>query len=204
MAVALAAPEATPNTNASPEADADPCSADDLKAELEEIKDVNEELRTKLSVLMTKLDGLSRNLIELQGTIGLEQISLLNNSLTSLATSVNDHETKLGSHHNQIHSVIVKTASNSKNIEGISTVVDGHKTKVDNVTQDVLSLKASDKQQENRIESLSTNGKWCAYKYGPWTTTDTITYDSLTFSDTNMDIPGTPLDINTGKIPFYY
>lgn len=82
----------------------------------------------------------------------------------------------------------------------LSAVVEGHETQLKDVIQDVVNLNASDQQLQTKIESLSTNGKWCAYRYGPWTTTSTITYDILTFSDTNMDITGTPLDINTGKI----
>jgi len=74
-----------------------------------------------------------------------EHISSFNDSLTSIADSVNDHGTKLDSHHHQIHSVIVKTASNSK--------------KVDNVTQDVVNLKASDRQQETKIQQHDTKIK---------------------------------------------
>ena len=54
-------------------------------------------------------------------------------------------------------------------------------------------------EQASQIKSLATRGSWCAYKNGPWTSVGTITYDRLSISDTNnMDITGTPLDINSG------
>ena len=84
-------------------------------------------------------------------------------------------------------------------IKQISNVDDGLETKLDSVAQDVVNLKASDLEQQTEIESLSTNGKWCAWTYGAWTTTGTINYQSLTFSDSNnMEITGTPMDINSG------
>ena len=84
-------------------------------------------------------------------------------------------------------------------IKQISKVVDGHGTKLYSVAQDVANLKASDLEQQTEIESLSTNGKWCAWNYGAWTTVGTIKYQKLTFSDSNnMEITGTPMDINSG------
>ena len=182
-------------------------------------------LKTKLGALETKLEtkleDLSSNLTDIKGTVGFDDtvltdlisssdefsnhISSFNDSLTSLATSVNEHETKLGSHHDQIQSVIVKTALNSKNIDNISTVVDVHETKVDRVAQDVVNLKASDQQQETRIvdnikklKSVSTHGKWCGYQ-NSWRKADSIiTYQSLKYSSSNMNIR-TPLNRNTGK-----
>ena len=121
---------------------------DNLKEELEEIKDENEKLQdtvnfqqSELRALKTQLEDLSSYLMDLEGTVGFDDtvltdliissdefsghLSSFNDSLTSLASSVNEHETKLSSHHDQIHSVIVKAASNSQNIEDISTAVDG-------------------------------------------------------------------------------
>ena len=52
-------------------------------------------------------------------------------------------------------------------------------------------------EQENLIKSLATRGTWCATK-GSWKKNSIITYDRLIFSDSNMDITGPPLNINTG------
>ena len=54
--------------------------------------------------------------------------------------------------------------------------------------------------QASQLVSLGTRGIWCAYK-NTTTNVGTITYDRLLFSDyNNMEITGTPLDINTGII----
>ena len=45
----------------------------------------------------------------------------------------------------------------------------------------------------------SLRGHWCAaHNSDAWSKVGTITYDRITFSDSNMNITDTPLDINTG------
>ena len=193
----------------------------DQDSELRALKTKLVALETSFKSQETKINDLSSNLTELESTVDFDDtvltdlisssdefsnhISSFNDSLTSLATSVDEHETKLSSHHDQIHSVIVKAASNSRNIDNISTVVDVQETKVDRVAQDVLNLQASDQQQETRIvdnikklKSVSTHGKWCGYQ-SQWNTANSIiTYDSLKYSSSNMNIR-TPLNINRGN-----
>ncbi len=66
-------------------------------------------------------------------------------------------------------------------------------------TSQIASLTSSDQQQTFQISSLATRGTWCGYQ-NYWNTVGTITYDSLTFSNSNnMDLNGTPLNMNTGK-----
>merc|ERR1711860_308493 len=69
---------------------------------------------------------------------------------------------------------------------------------ITNVFEDVVSLITSYQQQEFQIESLGARGTWCGNQDGSWSKVGTITYDRLTYSDSNMNITGTPLDINTG------
>ena len=98
------------------------------------------------------------------------------------------------------------------------TKLNGLKTNVDNVTQDVLDLKTSEQQKETefdlllfdliedqtrvhyQIADMSRHGKWCGYQ-DIWNTANSIiTYDSLKqHSSSYMDIIGTPLNINTGN-----
>ena len=63
------------------------------------------------------------------------------------------------------------------------------------------SLTSSDLHQASQIQSLGLRGAWCGHKES-WTTDNSIiTYERLTFSDTNMNVTtGTPLDINTGTV----
>lgn len=75
---------------------------------------------------------------------------------------------------------------------------------ITNISVDVTSLTSSDQQQAAQITSLVTRGTWCAYKYR-WNTSDSIiTYEDLTYSDSNMNITETPLDISTGKNSYKY
>ena len=60
-------------------------------------------------------------------------------------------------------------------------------------------------QQESQIESLSfqidslgARGHWCGNKDSWYKDGSTITYDSIFYSDSNMNITDTPLNINTG------
>ena len=78
---------------------------------------------------------------------------------------------------------------------------------ISNVTEKVKqqeirieSLSSSDQQQAAKIQAIGLRGSWCAYNDGPWTKGNTvITYDGLTYKDTNMEITGTPLDFKTGN-----
>ena len=61
-------------------------------------------------------------------------------------------------------------------------------------------------QQESQIESLSfqidslgARGHWCGNKDSWYKDDSTITYDSIFYSDSNMNITDTPLDIKTGN-----
>merc|ERR1711860_392085 len=69
---------------------------------------------------------------------------------------------------------------------------------ITNVFEDVVSLITSYQQQEFQIESLGARGTWCGYQDGSWSKVGTITYDRLTYSDSNLNVTGTPLDIDTG------
>ena len=98
----------------------------------------------------------------------------------------------------------------TKDVEELNEEVSGVQDDVITVAEDVNNLKASDEQQETRIEdnikildSLKTRGTWCGYQNG-WDTVGTITYDRLTFSDTNINNgTPTPLDILTGNECYY-
>ena len=78
------------------------------------------------------------------------------------------------------------------------------------LTDDVVTLMSSDEQQEimiednvQRLDTLSTRGRWCGYKEDWVTDHSIITYDRYFFTDTNMDVSVTPLDITTGIMYIY-
>ena len=76
---------------------------------------------------------------------------------------------------------------------------------IKNLKEQVDSLSASDQSQGTRLDTLdtrTTGGTWCAYQNGPVTSTGTIRYDRLTFSNTNLAISGTPLSYRTGRYSY--
>merc|ERR1712110_954370 len=63
----------------------------------------------------------------------------------------------------------------------------------------VLLVELDVEENTNRLETISTKGRWCGFSNGGWHADNVvISYDKLSFSDTNMDISRTPLDMTTG------
>jgi len=72
-------------------------------------------------------------------------------------------------------------------------------TKTDVAAPELLSeLTAEVSALAERLDNISVRGRWCATR-GKWTASEqTITYDKLFFSDTNMKITQPPFDIKSG------
>ena len=66
------------------------------------------------------------------------------------------------------------------------------------VTKDVTAVQDDVTAIQDNVSKLGTLGHWCAYKDGKQREIGTIDYDALTYSNSNMNIAGTPLDITTG------
>ena len=149
-------------------------SEDDDSANLEEIlKELNQE-RAKNRDLNQTISDILERMEHMERDITVNQLKMEDNIL-SMAEGVE---------------------RNSANIievfEDVSAVQDDVVILADFVS-------SSDQLQASQIKSLGTRGTWCGYKYGPWTSVGTIRYDQLTFADSNMEVNGTPLDINTGN-----
>ena len=100
-----------------------------------------------------------------------------------------------------IVTVAVDVEKNAVNITKVSKDVVSLASSDQQQTMQIESLTSSDQHQASMIESLSTRGTWRSFKAGPWSTSNAIiTYDHLTFTDSNINITGgTPLDINSGN-----
>merc|ERR1711971_348565 len=144
--------------------------------ELEETVDFDD---TILTDLISNSDAVSKD------------ISSLNDSLSFFSTIVNGQNKVT---HDQLHSVIAKTASNSKTIDNISNEL---RTSPDEIRGKEFSQQWTIEDNSQRLDSLSTRGTWCASRYR-WKTTGTIPFEKHTLLDSNMDINGRPLDIDTG------
>ena len=73
------------------------------------------------------------------------------------------------------------------------------------LTDNVVTLMSSDEQQGimiedniQRLDTLSTRGRWCGYQDVWDSGWSYISYQKLFLNDTNMDVSMTPLDINSG------
>ena len=63
----------------------------------------------------------------------------------------------------------------------------------------VLMVQLGVEDNINRLDTISTKGRWCGFSNGGWHGDNVvISYDKISFSDTNMAISRTPLDITTG------
>ena len=71
---------------------------------------------------------------------------------------------------------------------------------VTELEDDVINVSSTLQEQETKIGDLSVQGRWCGSHNDNWREDDAvITYDKMIFSNTNMNISGTPLVIDTGN-----
>ena len=90
--------------------------------------------------------------------------------------------------------IIAVAGDVERNFANITKVLED----VAEVKDDVAAVQGDVQRNSADITTLGVRGHWCAEQEGPWRTVGTITYDNIFFSDSNMNITDTPLDINTG------
>ena len=123
-------------------------------------------------------------------------------AIAANADSISDVETTLT---DEISNVSITL---TESISVVDSKVEGNSAQITSVIQDVASLTSSDQQQNiviegniMRLDSLSTRGRWCGYQ-SSWDYDkgqSTILYEELYFSDTNMDVSPSPLNLLTGS-----
>ena len=115
-----------------------------------------------------------------------------------------------------------KIVKNSDTISDVHATAERHSAQTTSMSEKVQeqetsieSLASSTQKQENmmednfkicrqQLETLSTRGTWCAYRYSGWSKGwSIIPYDRLTVSDSNMNITSQPLDIKTGNFSLF-
>ena len=167
--------------------DGDSVNVEEILRELNEERAKNRDLNQTISDILERM-------ADMEGTISENQrkIDMVNVFVGSMSEDV-------VSNRDDITVNQLKTELLTRDVGDLQDDVTTVQDEVVAVAEDVESLSSSDQQQAAQIQSLGTRGTWCGYIFGPWNTVGTITYDSLTFSDSNMEIAGTPLDINTGN-----
>lgn len=166
--------------------DGDLVNVEEIVRELTEERAKNRNLNQTISDILQEMENMKRDISVNQLT--MELLSNDVDDLTEDVTAVQD----------DVVAMAKDVDRNSANITNMAEDVENNSVLITNVTEDVLSLFSADEQQAAQIKLLATRGTWCGYKY-TWDSGGTINhYGHLTFSDSNMDINGTPLDINTG------
>lgn len=155
-----------------------PEDCEEILRELSEERAKNRDLNQTISDILERMADMERDIIRNE-----EKIDQAQSSVVLLSKDVDDLT-------DEVVTVAEDVERNSANI----TIVQDD---VVAVAEDVESLSSSDQHQEAQIKSLGARGTWCGYQ-NEWTAIGTITYDSLSFSDSNMNT-GTPLNINSGN-----
>ena len=148
-----------------------------------------------------------------------EKITDNHSSMVLLSKDVDDLTADVEKNSANITEVFEDVAAVQADVITVASDVEENSDLITNILDDVVSLTSSYQQQEfqietltssdqqqtveieslsSQIDSLGARGHWCGYQH-QWTTVGTITYERLTFSDSNMNITATPLDINTGR-----
>ena len=106
---------------------------------------------------------------------------------------------------NQLSAVLIRNLPQTFDlIADMKEEMGDMKDKLAETEEKLAEMSEKMEQQEFQIESLSSQidslgvrGHWCG-EQDSWRTVGTITYDTIYYSDSNMNITDTPLDINTG------
>ena len=184
----------------------------DIKTEIADIKEYivrNEGKIVDNSNTITEVNIIAErnsDQVNKQDTLTMNNIQRLN-SMTIKMVEIVDIKDKMA----DMEDIIVKNSDNISDLNSsMSEEVKQQDARIEslkNSDQEQETRKESDQHQAAQIQNHRTRGTWCGYKGGLWSKVGTMTYDSLTFSDTNMEITRTPLDINTGNYSnkcYYY
>ena len=156
----------------SADGDCNCANVDDIQRELRAEQVKNQDLNQTISAILDEMEVMKRYIMGNE-----EKITDLQDDVVFVAEDV------------EKNSVLITNMS-----EDVASLISSDQLQ----TAQIASLASSDQHQALMMGALGIRGTWCSHITGPWDTVGTITYDRLTFSDTNMNITSTPLDINTG------
>ena len=199
-------------------------NVEDLQRQLRAEKAKNRDLNQTISDILDRLADVEKNIIrneekitenqssvvlltrdveDLQEEVDVVQsdVAAVQGDVAAVQGDVATVQDDVAAVKDDIVTVAVDVEKNTANITKVFTDIVSLSSSDQQQTMQIESLTSSDQQQTSMIESLSTRGTWCSFKAGPWSTSNSIiTYDHLTFSDSNMNITDvTPLDINSGN-----
>ena len=149
-------------------------NVEDLQRELIAERAKNRDLNQTISDILERMAEMEKNIISNEGTISENQrkIDMVNVYVATLSEEVDSNKEDI--EFNQL-----KTDLLSRDVEDLTDDVAA-------VQDNVVEVAADVEMNSADITTLATFGTWCGYQ-DSWTTVGTITYDSLTFSDSNMN-----------------
>ena len=176
---------------------------DDILEEISSMKDYIIRNEEKITQVSSSVSLLSHDVDNLS-----EDVSVVADNVDTLAAEL----TRVSDELAVVNSSL--SASVKKNSDQISAVNSTLSLSVENnaegifvLSEDVLSLTSSLQDQElqvweniQRLDQLSIKGIWCGVKGSQKKKPNSvINYDSISFSDTNINVTKSPLNIITGQ-----
>ena len=176
----LPSAEEIENRVPNPEDDDISDNVEDLQRELMAERIKNRDLNQTISDILERMEEMEKNIMRNE-----EKITDNQSSVFLLSRDVDDLQDDV--------------EENSANITKVFKDVAAVQEDVSAVQDDVVVVAGDVERNSADITTLTTVGYWCG-EQSSWDTVGTITYDRLSFSNSNnMEITSTPLDINTGN-----
>ena len=174
-------------------------NVEEILRELRECRQKNRSLNETIDNILEEMADMKKYIVRNEEKITQVQssVALMSHDLDEVEDTVERNSAQITSVFEDVVSLTISDQQQGFQIEAL--------------TEDVKSLNSTDEQQEimiedniQRLDTLSTRGRWCGYQ-DSWSIDNSIIrynrysrYNRYFFTDTNMDVSVTPLDINSG------
>jgi len=168
-------------------------NVEEILIELNAERAKNRDLNQTISDILEEMEDIKKNIMRNE-----EKITDNQSSVVLLTKDFEDLQEEVDGVQGDVAAVQSDVAEVQSDVAEVQSDVAEVRGDVAAVQDDVVAVANDVGRNFADITTLGTRGIWCAFKYGPWTTGGTITYDSITFADSNLDITEIPLNIETG------
>ena len=194
-------------------------NVEEILRELRECRQKNRNLNETIDNILEEMADMKKYIVRNE-----EKITQVQSSVVLLSHDLEGVEDELTESISGVNSTASRNSAQiTSMLEDLVSVTEDVASLTEDVgtlTEDVMTLTSSDQDQEimiedlvssdqqqetliedniRRLDTLSIRGRWCGYQ-DHWTADNSIiSYDSMFFMDTNMNLTETPLDLNTGR-----
>ena len=190
-------------------------NVEEILRELRECRQKNRSLNETIDNILEEMADMKEYIVRNEEKITQVQssVALMSHELDGVEDDIAVVASTVEKNSDQISSLAGEVVSLTEDLSKVSSSVNSNSGQITcatealvSLTEDVQTLTSSDQQQETliednirRLDTLSIRGRWCGYQ-DHWTADNSIiSYDSMFFMDTNMNLTETPLDLNTGR-----